>query len=267
MEENILNILQKVLELDIAYLDTFAKRINTSWGFIFYNENLPKYYDANHAHIHEVPQNPRAVIEEVIHFYKERNITPRFYIFDIEKKSQLIDELTSYKFHFEELVSPIQIWNKEINEHKRSDRIIIEKVTEDNFNEALEIECSIKEFGGREVRGKAFTEEFKHPAFTHYLLRYDGEACATACLFEHGDQVRMESVATKEEFRGKGLIGELIYFLQAKVKKKRIEDLWVFPINEKIEKVYSKYGFQTAKKFVTGHAFLGGKSIKEIQEG
>ncbi|ETI70800.1 GNAT family N-acetyltransferase [Neobacillus vireti] len=261
-----MNLLQNFLDLDIAYLDTFTKRLNTSWGYIFYNENQPKYYDANHAHLHEAPENPKAVIEEVIHFYNEKNITPRFYLYNLEKLSLFVKELDAYKFGFEELVSPIQIWNKEIKDRKRSNLVTIEKVTEENFNEALEIECSIKEFGGREVREKAFAEEFKHPAFTHYLLRCDGIACATACLFEHRDQVRMESVATIEEFRGKGLIGELIYFLQAEVKKSGKEDLWVFPINEKIEKVYAKYGFNTAGKFVTGHAFLGGKSIKEIQE-
>ncbi|MFJ7725235.1 GNAT family N-acetyltransferase [Neobacillus sp. NPDC097160] len=260
------NLFQKVLELDIAYLDTFAKRKNKSWGYLFYNEDQPSYYDANHAHIYEVPPNPSGVIEEVIQFYKEKSITPRFYLYNLEDLSSFIKELNSYNFGFEELVSPIQIWNKKINEHKSSDRVTIERVTEDNFDEALEIECSIKEFGGREVREKAFPEEFKHPAFTHYLFRYDGEACATACIFAHGDQARMESVATKEDFRGKGLIGELIYYMQAEVKKKGIEDLWVFPINEKIEKVYAKYGFNTAGKFITGHAFLGGRCIKEIQE-
>ncbi|MBO0959710.1 GNAT family N-acetyltransferase [Neobacillus sp. MM2021_6] len=262
-----MNLFQKVLELDLAYLDTFTRRETTSWGYILHNEAQPTYYDANHAHIHEAPQNPRAVIEEVIQFYQERNIIPRFYLYNLEKLDSFIKELDSYKFGFEELVSPIQIWNKEITEYKGRELVTIEKVTNENFNEALEIECSIKEFGGREVREKAFPEEFNHPAFTHYLLRYDGESCATACIFEHGDQARMESVATKEEFRGKGLIGELIYFLQAEVKSKGIEDFWVFPINEKIEKVYAKYGFHTTGKFITGHAFLGGKSIKEIQEG
>lgn len=262
-----MNLLQKVLELDIAYLDTFTKRIDKSWGYIFYNEDQPAYYDANHAHILEVPLNPRAVIDEVVDFYSKKNITPRFYIYNLDEQSKLIEELISYPFHFEELVSPIQIWNKEIKDHKRNDRVTIEKVTEVNFNEALEIECSIKEFGGKKVREKAFSVEFKQPAFTYYLLRYDGAACATACLFEHKDQVRMESVATKEEYRGKGLIGELIYFLQAEVKNNGKDNLWVFPINEKIENVYAKYGFQTVGKFKTAHAFLNGKGIKEIQGG
>ncbi len=262
-----MDIKQMVFELEVAYLDTFTNRINTSWGYIFYDEKQPDYYDANHAHIHKIPSNPQSIIEEVIRFYRERKITPRFYIYDLENKSDFINELSLYHFYFEELVSPVQVWDKKIMDHKRSDRVSIEKVTEDNYIEALDIECSIKEFGGKEVRETAFAEEFKHPSFTHYLLRYDGTACSTACLFEHNGYVRMESVATREEYRGKGLIGELIYFIQEEVKKRGIENLWVFPINEKIEKVYAKYGFQTMEKLTMGHAFLCGKSIKEIQEG
>lgn len=260
-----MNTLHKILKLDFAYLDTFTNRIDTSWGSLFYNEDQPAYYDANHAHIMEVPQHSDAVIEEVLQFYKDRNLTPRFYIYDYEKHAKFIEALQSYKFQVETLVSPVQLWNQEINEHKRNDKVTIERVTPDNFQEALEIECSIKELGGREVREKSFPEEFKHPSFTHYLLRFEGVACSTACLFEHDDQVRLESVATIEEYRGKGLIGELIYFLQAEVQNRGLENFWVFPINERVEKVYLKYGFYTVAKLTTGHAFLSGKSIKEIQ--
>lgn len=261
------NLMQRVLELDIAYLDTFTNRIDTSWGYLFYDVNQPAYYDANHAQIHKAPENPKAVIEEVTQFYSEKNLTPRFYIYNLEQQTSLIEELYTRTFKFEVLSSPVQLWNGEVSTRQAADSISIELVTEDNFSEALEIECSIKELGGREVREKAFPEEFNHPAFTHYLLRYQGIACSTACLFEHENQARLESVATLKEFRGKGLIGELIYFLQAEIKKRGIETFWVFPINERVEKVYAKYGFDTAEKFKTGHAFLYGKSIKEIQEG
>jgi N-acetylglutamate synthase-like GNAT family acetyltransferase len=75
----------------------------------------------------------------------------------------------------------------------------------------------------------------------------------------------MESVATLEEYRGKRLIGELIQFIQHEVKNRGIEQFWVFPINESVEKVYQRYGFQTITTLKTGHAYLGGKGIKEIQ--
>ncbi len=262
-----MNIFSKAIELDIAYFDTFTKRTNTSWGYLFCNEDQPSYFDANHAHIHEAPSDPKAVIEEVVHFYSSKNITPRFYIYNTENQTKLIEELYSHNFKFEELVHPVQLWNRKLHARNKNNKITIEKVTEANFNEALDIECSIKEFGGKVVREKAFPEEFKHPSFTHYLLRYEGAACSTACIFETQDQARIETVATIEQFRGKGLIGELIYFLQEEVLKKGMENLWIFPIDEKIEMVYAKNGFDTVGKFKIGHAFLHGKSVQEIRKG
>lgn len=35
--------------LDIAYVSSFATRVERRWGYLFYNENQPNYYDANHA--------------------------------------------------------------------------------------------------------------------------------------------------------------------------------------------------------------------------
>lgn len=258
-------LLKKVLELDIAYLDTFTNRLETEWGLLFYNEDHPSYYDANHAQILEVPANPKAVIEEVNYFYKNKNLAPRFYIYDIENQTKLIEELHTNGYKYEELISPVQIWNNQTNDNQPKPEVTIEVVTKENFLEALEIECNIKEIGGREVREKAFPEEFKHPAYTHYLLRYNDIACSTACIFEHNGLARMESVATLEEYRGKGLIGQLIYFIQQEAKKRGINHLWVFPINERVEKVYERYGFNTVGKFKTGHAYVTGKSIKELQ--
>ncbi|WP_462413522.1 GNAT family N-acetyltransferase [Neobacillus sp. Marseille-QA0830] len=260
------NLLQKVLELETVYLDTFANRINTSWGKLFYNENQPIYYDANHAEISENPKGAKAVIDEVITFYQQKNIIPRFYLYNLENLSPFREELAANHFRFEELVHPIQIWNGQKPQHAPNYKVTIETVTNSNYHKALDIECSIKEFGGKAVREKAFAEEFQHPSYTHYLLRYEGIPCSTASIFSHDGQARMESVATMEGYRGKGLIGELIYFLQEEVAKRGIENFWVFPINERVEKVYARYGFETAGVINTGHAFLSGKSIKEIQE-
>lgn len=256
---------QEIFKLDFAYFETFSKRTETNWGSLFCNENQPSYYDANHAHISRISDTPQLIIDEVVRFYETKKIIPRFYIYDLENQQNLIESLKLNNFGFEELVSPVQLWDEKIVEIDNNENVAIELVTKNNYQEALNIECSIKEFGGKEVREKAFEQEFYHASFKHYLLRYNGVACATACIFRHDNQARMESVATLEGFRGRGLIGELIHYLQVEVSKNRLENLWVFPINERIEKVYQKYGFKTVEKLKMGHAFLGGKSIKEIQ--
>jgi hypothetical protein len=72
--------LQDILKLDFAYLETFTARTNTTWGTLFCNESQPTYYDANHAHIDQVCEQPQLIIDEVINFYQSRSIIPRFYI-------------------------------------------------------------------------------------------------------------------------------------------------------------------------------------------
>jgi GNAT superfamily N-acetyltransferase len=258
-------LVEDILKLDFAFLETFTNRIDTIWGAIFCNEKHPVHYDSNHALISKPAGEPRLVIDEVINYYKDKNIIPRFYIYNVEEQQYLLSELKNRGFKYEELLIPVQLWNNKIIEIDHSPNTVIEKVTEENVQEALEIECSIKEFGGKNAVEKVFLEQFRHPAFTHYLLRSNNTACSSACIFEHGNQSRMESVATLEEYRGKRLIGELIQFIQHEVKNRAIEQFWVFPINESVEKVYQKYGFQTLTTLKTGHAFLGGKGIKEIQ--
>lgn len=257
--------IKDIFSLDFAYLETFTKRIDTAWGSIFCNESQPNYYDANHAHISAPINNPQLIIDEVKSFYRSRKIIPRFYIYNLDAHQELADQLKLNHFEFEELIAPVQLWEQKVLEKEKRKGISIELVTKENYSEALNIECSTSEFGGKAVREKAFEVEFNHHSFIHYLLRYDGIACATACIFINENQARMESVATLEEYRGQGLIGEVIHFIQTEVTNKEIENLWVFPINEKIEKVYQKYGFKTVTKLKMGHAFLGGRSIKEIQ--
>jgi N-acetylglutamate synthase-like GNAT family acetyltransferase len=258
--------LHDILELDYAYLDTFTTRTVTKWGSFFCNESQPTYFDANHAHIDRAYENPQKMIDEVVEFYQSRNLRPRIYLYDLAAQQNLLARLKANHFGYEELISPVQLWDHKLVEKEDDEGVTIEVVTEENYSETLAIECSIKEFGGKSVREKAFEHEFRHPRFEHFLLRYHGKPCATACIFSSGNQARLESVATLEAYRGRGLIGELIRFIQKEAAKKDIENLWVFPINERVEKVYQKYGFQTVEKLRMGHAFLGGRSIKEIRE-
>lgn len=195
----------------------------------------------------------------------QETLIPRFYIYQLEAQGNLLAELKRRKFLYEEVSTPVQFWNYQITDLINDPKVTIEKVTEENYEEALYIEGSIKEFGGIETIEKVFREQFNHPAFIHYLLRYEGTACSTACMFKEGDQARIESAATVEGYRGKGLIGQLIQFIQKEAKTREIKKFWIFPINESVEKVYEKYGFRTVQSITMGHAFLRGKSIKEIQ--
>lgn len=257
---------EKYIEaLDLAYVSSFSKKVNTSWGCLFYNEDQPNYYDANHAHISSYTHAYEEIIDEVISFYEEKQLVPRIYLTQYEGHEDFITTLKQKGFGFEEFDSPIQLWKTKVETFKNP-KVQIEKVTEENMQSAIDIECQIPELGGA-IREKAFKEEFPQQAYTHYLLKYDSIPCSTACIFQHENDARLESVSTLAAYRGKGLIGLLIHQIQEEVSIRNVERLWVMPISERVEKVYKKSGFETIANVKTGHAFLGGKSIEEIRNG
>ncbi|APH03746.1 GNAT family N-acetyltransferase [Bacillus weihaiensis] len=252
-------------ELDIAYISSFATKIDTSWGYLFFNEDQPDYYDANHANISTYTGHYEEIIEEVVTFYQSKKLIPRFYLSHYEEHQDFVDALKQRGFGFEEFASPVQLWTKKVYV-KQDPLVSIEKVTKENKQVAIDIECEIPELGGS-IRKKAFEQEFQHSGYTHYLLKYNNIPCSTACVFEHERDARLESVATLKDFRGKGLIGQLIHSIQQEVEQKDIERLWVMPINEKVEKVYMKSGFETILTMMGGHAFFGGKSLEDVRKG
>lgn len=261
-----MDLVKQIEELDFELLQSFSTKQDRPWGSLFSNAEQPSYYDANHAHVSEQPEHPEKVIDEVISFYKELNIIPRFYLHNLEVLGSFVTLLKEKGFRFEDFSQRIQLWNNEIVQLPLKQKVVVEKVTTENYEEALGVECQIEEFGGKEVREKAFATEFNDDRYTHYLLKYNGHPCTTACLFTHGNQGRIESVATIEEYRGKGLIGLVLQQIQQEAQQRQLEKLWVHPINERVEKVYSRYGFETVLTMQTGHAFLGGRGIKEMQD-
>jgi GNAT superfamily N-acetyltransferase len=260
-----MDLIKEIEELNFALLQSFSKKEDKTWGVLFYNQHQPDYYDANHAHVSGQLDQPEKVINQVITFYEDLNIIPRFYLYNLESLTSFINLLIEKGFHYEDFTEPVQLWNKDEIQLPLNKEVTIEKVTAKNYDDALSVECQIKEFGGKAVREKAFATEFNDQRYTHYLLKYKGKPCSTACLFVHGNQGRIESVATIEEYRGKGLIGLMLQYIQREAHSLKLEKLWVHPINEQVEKVYSRYGFKTILTLHTGHAFLRGKGIKDIQ--
>lgn len=141
----------------------------------------------------------------------------------------------------------------------------IEPVTRENYEDCLLVE-SVPELGGRPIRKKSFALEFAHPAFSDFLLRAGGERASTLCLLQEGSVFRIENAATLPAYRGQGLIGHLIRHAQEQFLRRGGTRLWVSPIDERVEKVYSRYGFAMVGEVPFVHAFRGGKGILEIRQ-
>jgi len=260
-------IFRLAAETDLSYIESFATRENYPWGALFWNTENPTYYDANHAHIFDPVREVEqvGVIEEVVAFYRAKNIIPRFYLYGGERHQSLIEQLKAKGFLIEELESPIQVWSGTFAEIQDHPEISIEAVTEANYDDAIMIISSIQELGGKEIRERAFAQEFRHPGFQHYLLRLKGVPVSVACTFTHGKNVLVESVATLSDYRGQGLIGYLLRHVQQVFTQSAGTTLWVYPINHLVEKVYQRYGFETVGELIHVHAYAAGKGVKEIR--
>ncbi|EGA89821.1 acetyltransferase, GNAT family protein [Planococcus donghaensis MPA1U2] len=261
-----MDLLKQINELDFALLQSFSTKLDRPWGALFLNRDQPDYYDANHAYINTQPEHPKKVINEVVSFYRSHSITPRFYLDHVNSLTSFITLLKEEGFQYEDLPQSIQLWNKKVTSLSIPELVTVEKVDDTNYQDASWVECQINEFGGKAVREKAFETEFKDSRYTHFLLKVNGRPSSTACLFVHNNQGRIESVATIEKFRGQGLIGFVLQQIQIEAQAMKLENLWVHPINKQVEKVYNRYGFDTIHTLQSGHAFLDGKSIKEIRD-
>ncbi len=255
-----------VCENDIEMKKTFSMMEQRSWGYLFCHAENPLHYDANHAHLHTAPDPEQIdeIVREVVAFYSEKKIIPRFYLYGQKDNHALLDSLQHHQFRLESFQTPVQLWSGRYAEVEHASDIQIEQVTAENCDDCLSVE-SIDDFGGGSIREKALALELQHPGYRHFLLRWNGEPASTTCLFQAGDTVRIESVATLPDYRGRGLIGHLLRHVQEEFVRMGAAHLLVCPINEQVEKVYSRYGFQTVGHVDLVHAFRGGKGITEIR--
>lgn len=90
--------------------------------------------------------------------------------------------------------------------------------------------------------------------------------CCSANLFVSGNQGRIESVATIESHRGRGLIGFMLQHIQQQSVNQKLEQLWIWPITDQVAKVYDRYNFKSVGSIASIHAFTEGKSIQDIRQ-
>ena len=235
-------------------------------GVLFYNEDNPTYYDANHAHIWRKISNPDEVLSKIKDFYQSKSLVPRLYLYNLEENQACINALEMHGFQYESFTDDIQCWNGESTLLPHNSAIGIERVTDTNVEEAMAVEMSIATFGEPSLIKKAFEQTYRSPYFTYYLLKLDGKACCTANLFVSGNQGRIESVATLESHRGQGLIGYILQHIQQQSIQLGLENLWIMPINAQVTKVYDKANFKSVGKIASLHAFTEGKSIHQIRQ-
>ncbi|WDL97062.1 GNAT family N-acetyltransferase [Alicyclobacillus sp. ALC3] len=253
-----------IIEMELSYKRSFANVKPQDWGYLFWNDQNPAHWDANHAWVLRQPDDYQTVRETVETFFGKRGGIPRFYMFDAKSTAGFNAYLEEAGYHSETAVDPVQVWNGTLVDVAQDINVAIELVTSNNYQDAMYVECGITEFGGREVRETAFELEFRNSSYRHFLLKFNGAPAGIACIFEHGANARVESVAVLKAHRGHGLVNLLLRRIQEEAKAKRYTSLWVFPVSETVERVYQRCGFTTIGKLESAHVYQSGPGIKEV---
>lgn len=253
-----------MIEMELAYKRTFADVKPQDWGYLFRNAQNPAHWDANHAWILNEPEDYESVRQAVEAFYAARGIVPRFYVFDWKSKEGFVDHLSSKGYRTEMSVDSVQLWSGILVETSTPIDVRIEVVTLGNYQDAMHVECGILEFGGREVRERAFALEFQNPHYKHFLLRCDGEPAGTACIFQHDGNARVESVAFLKPYRGRGFVKVLLRRIQEEAEACESDKLWIFPMNETVANVYERCGFETVGHLESAHVYHSCPSMKDV---
>lgn len=148
---------KQFIDLEKAQSNNVTTDYVREWGILYCNEQNPGYYDANHAYVELPIENPESVISEVITFYEQRGLIPRFYVKNVEKDLLFLQLLKEQGFQYEEFEDILQVWTGNIISIQTDENIYIEKVTDKNEQAACEVICGVTEMGDPEMRKRAST--------------------------------------------------------------------------------------------------------------
>ena len=71
--------INRMFQTEISFCDSFANRVDTEYGKLYYNPLNPLSHDSNHAHIMKNLQHPEHTLEEIKTFFRKEGLTPRVY--------------------------------------------------------------------------------------------------------------------------------------------------------------------------------------------
>ena len=90
-------LFSEIIRFECKFPILFSKCYTTEFASMYYNEENPDLYDANHTRFFDYSEIDEAKLATITSFYKEKNISPRIY--------QFVAPKTPAYAHFEALLS------------------------------------------------------------------------------------------------------------------------------------------------------------------
>lgn len=241
----------------IAHLEVSAARSYTRvdrrpWGFLLHNPANPDNHDANCARWVRTLL-PEAFIDEVVDFYRRRNVVPRVKINDLTEPGDLCWRLELRGFRSADTSCRVMGWYPELAradhappaetgpERRPPEGLAIGPATPSDVPAIAEIRARANGYDlGWVMRQTEY--QVASGAVRYYLARLGGKAAACASVGYTGGAGRalVDHVATAPESRNLGLATALLQRIQAD----HSFPLFLLVADAAAERLYRNTGFR-----------------------
>lgn len=231
--------------MEIYCFKTFSNATSKTWGTLFYNPALLERHDANHAEIVDPANNPSLIIQEVIEFYKQKNMPSRINFYDTNEHHPFKKILADNNFENLDTKEPTIFM-------KLTKKINLEDLMDDrdslrvSFTPALEMNSQT----GKDIATVLHSDWSYQNLVTDnnyfYFLLYDGSEAVSVLsffLYEPFMLARLDDVVTMPNKRNNGYSTFLLKFACNWVQNNDFIP-YLFVTNDIAKKVYTKTGFE-----------------------
>lgn len=217
-----------------------SNALNTEYGVLFYNEENPQSHDSNHAVILREDQPLERIIDQIVRFYRQRDLTPRLYAsYRPGERERLTPALRARGFQFLDEDSHLYIW-------RRPSRIVVRAALD--IRRARTLEPGISEVfnseGGEPWTIGVLRRHLLQESFHLLVGCINGLPVTTASLVVMDGFTAVGDVMTHRQHRGRGYARALIHYLvQYHATLGRQDVLYLFANNPVAIRIYEEAGF------------------------
>lgn len=237
-------LLLHILANELALPRQFSTEVVRPWGHLFYNLENTSHMDANKGRMIRTT-DPDQVVAEVTAFYQGHGLTPRVTLDSLTEPVALAHRFQAQGYAVESGGLPVMTWEGPAPaDLPLPPGVTIERATL----------ADVSLIG--QIRGEAWgyqpgwltqmaAREMVSPAYHYFIARVEGEPAACGALVDYGDPARLEYVATRPAFRGRGLAQALVRRIQQFGRP-----LYLLYTREDARRVYERAGFVPAGELV-----------------
>ena len=230
---------QQMFNLDIALSRLFSQVEERPYGLLFYNEDNPGHHTANSARRIRA-DDPEAVIEQIIAFYRVRRLRPRIKVNDGSEPADLAARLEARGFVVEPSAPRVMQSAPRSSPYTPPAPITVRRALAADRPTIVHIGSEGTAGPDNDWYARKLRYLLPQPAVRYYLASFDGEPASTACVFQGTGVALIEDVATLPAYRERGLATALIARIQAEATTPLLLEVEA----ENAARLYARAGFR-----------------------